>query len=291
AADYIVTVQPNINAGGTLTIDDDVNVKFGHGKYIGIYGTLNANGTSGRNGILFTRRDIDDEWYGLHFQPGSSGTLSYCTIEQATYFTSYGIFANNPTSLNLDHCLLHNNDYGFYGIDTSPIFLSNNQIINNSQYGIYLEGNCIPVFGSELAEWNDIYGNTTQDLKNGYIDITVGYVYWGTEIYSEIEDRIYHEADLDTLGLVYFFPYTNAAHDMEYFEPFAGPLNLIIWVEDDTVHLSWDPVVDAISYKVYSSDDPYSGFTEDTSGVFIGESWTTAVINIRKYYWITAIRD
>ena len=289
--DFIVTFYPNINVGGSLTIDDNVTVRFENGHYISVYGSLDANGTSGRNGILFTRRNTDDEWYGLSFNSGSSGSLQYCTIEYATHFTSYGIFANAPASLNIDHCLLQNNDYGFYGINASPVFNTNNQIINNDLYGIYLIGDCTPVFGSQLAEWNDIYGNTEQDLRNGDNDITVGYVYWGTELYSEIEDRIYHEVDWDTLGFVNFYPYTNATHDTEFGEPFFGPLHLKIWIEDGTVHLSWDPVESAIAYKVYSSDTPYVGFEEDLSGSFVDESWSTSVINTKKYYFVTAIRE
>jgi parallel beta-helix repeat protein len=289
--DYIVTQTPNINAAGILTIDDNVNVKFETGQSIYVYGSLNANGTAGRNGILFTRRDSVDEWYGLQYQSGSDGTLQYCTIEYATHYTAYGIYAYNPTSINLDHCTLQlqNNDYGFYGIDASPNFISNNQIINNNQYGIYLSGACEPVFGNELAEWNDIYGNTTYDLRNGDNDLTVGYVYWGTEIYSEIQDLIFDEVDDSTLGLVYFYPYTNAAHDTEYFEVLNAPENVVISIEADSVHISWDPVADATSYKIFSSDNPFTGFTEDFSGTFVSTSWHSPVTVTKRFYYVTAV--
>ncbi|OYD16278.1 hypothetical protein CH333_03810, partial [candidate division WOR-3 bacterium JGI_Cruoil_03_44_89] len=98
--DHIVTGYVQVSSGVTLTIEDGCIVKFDNGASISVYGTLNATGTSS---ILFTRRDPADEWYGLWFYSGSSGTLEYCTIEYATYSTGYGIYANGafPT---IEHC-------------------------------------------------------------------------------------------------------------------------------------------------------------------------------------------
>jgi len=45
------------------------------------------------------------------------------------------------------------------------------------------------------------------------------------------------------------------------------PANVIISVVNDSVLISWDAVAGASSYKVYSSDAPNSGFTEDTKGM------------------------
>ncbi len=289
--DFIVTSTPYINAGGNLIIDDNVTVKFEEGQSLHVYGSLHANGTAGRSGILFTRRDPDDEWYGLYYQSGSAGRLDYCTIEHATYYTAFGVFAYAPTSLVLDHCTLQNNDYGFYGTNASPNFISNNQIINNSIDGIHLIGDCNPVFGSELPAWNDIYDNGVYGLYNGDNDITAGYVFWGTELFNEIEDLIFHEVDDTTLGRVNFYPYTNSTHDTEYGITLLAPENVIIIVENDSVYITWDPVENATSYKIYSSNESYSGFTEDVSGTLIGESWTTSIINLKRFYQITATRD
>ncbi len=69
----------------------------------------------------------------------------------------------------------------------------------------------------------------------------------------------------------------------------GSPPNVQIQIMSANVHLSWDAVAGATSYKVYSSDDPYTGFVEDTSGSFAGESWSTSVINEKKFYYVTAI--
>jgi len=67
------------------------------------------------------------------------------------------------------------------------------------------------------------------------------------------------------------------------------PQNVTIEIDGTDVHLNWDAVTGANSYKVYSSNDPYTGFVEDTSGVFAGESWSSLVMNEKKFYYVTAV--
>ena len=71
--------------------------------------------------------------------------------------------------------------------------------------------------------------------------------------------------------------------------PPNSPTNVTISISGSDLTINWDAVAGATSYKVYSSDDPYTGFTEDTSGSFAGESWTTSVINEKKFYHVTAV--
>ncbi|MCD4796034.1 MAG: hypothetical protein K8R49_02545 [Candidatus Cloacimonetes bacterium] len=68
----------------------------------------------------------------------------------------------------------------------------------------------------------------------------------------------------------------------------ASPVNVQIQLNGSSIQLSWDAVTGAVSYKVYSSNDPYTGFVEDTSGSFAGESWSTSVIIEKKFYRVTA---
>jgi subtilisin family serine protease len=67
------------------------------------------------------------------------------------------------------------------------------------------------------------------------------------------------------------------------------PINVTISIGASDLTISWDAVSGATSYKVYSSDDPYTGFVEDTSGTFAGESWSTSVTNEKKFYYVTAV--
>jgi len=79
-----------------------------------------------------------------------------------------------------------------------------------------------------------------------------------------------------------------------YLGPIQGgilpPDNVLISVVNDSVHISWDTVSGATSYKVYSSDDAYTGFTEDTSGTFDGISWSASLTLNKKYFYIKAVQ-
>ena len=76
--------------------------------------------------------------------------------------------------------------------------------------------------------------------------------------------------------------------EVEGTSPPAAPLNIDIAINENDVLITWDEVIGAISYKVYSSDEPYTGFSEDLSGSFVGESWSTSIINEKKFYYVTA---
>ena len=79
-----------------------------------------------------------------------------------------------------------------------------------------------------------------------------------------------------------------------YLGPITGeilpPEDVIITVVANTVNISWSAVAGATSYKVYSSTDPYENFTEDNSGSFDGESWSTSLAVDKKFYYVTAMK-
>lgn len=69
----------------------------------------------------------------------------------------------------------------------------------------------------------------------------------------------------------------------------SSPQNVMITISSGNVTITWDPVIDATSYKIYSSSDPESGFTEDTTGTFTDESWTAPVSDSKKFYHVKAV--
>ncbi len=70
--------------------------------------------------------------------------------------------------------------------------------------------------------------------------------------------------------------------------PLDIPENIVISVSEDSIMICWDPVADAVNYKVYSSDVVDSGFQEDLSGVFNGTCWSALRFEDRKFYRVTA---
>ncbi|MCK4654592.1 MAG: hypothetical protein KAU01_09100, partial [Candidatus Cloacimonetes bacterium] len=80
------------------------------------------------------------------------------------------------------------------------------------------------------------------------------------------------------MGAYYF-------HQITALDP---PQNVTIEIIGTNVYLSWDAVTGANSYKVYSSDDSYTGFVEDTSGSFAGETWSAPIGDVKKFYHVIA---
>ncbi len=219
--DFVVSgVSPTILAGHTLSIEDGVQARFDHGLSIQVEGALTATGMPS-SGILFSRRDPTDDWRGIWFGSGSTGSFKRCTIEYATYTGAFGVHAVDADAISFDGCLIQANDTGVYAGGCSPSFL-NTVVTGNSEYGVHLDGACAPSFGSGLAEWNDIYGNGSgnpgRDLRNGTLDITAEYVNWGVVLEAQIEERIHHEPDDGSLGLVDYSPWTDAEHELAYDE-------------------------------------------------------------------------
>ena len=219
-AAYVVTSPPTVAGGAALTIQDGCTVKFEHGTWLQVNGTLDIDGTGG-GGVLLTRRDANDAWYGVVFAGAAAGgTLEHCTIELATAAgTGAGVTAGNGAAPTLRNCTLQGNTSGLVANNSSP-HVVNTRIVDNDQYGVRLTGTSAPTFGASLAEWNEIHGNAPalagRDFSNGLADVAARYVYWGTTVQAAIEARVHHDPDDAALGLVDFGPWTNEAHDQAF---------------------------------------------------------------------------
>ncbi|MCK4313085.1 MAG: hypothetical protein KAW88_10165, partial [Candidatus Cloacimonetes bacterium] len=66
------------------------------------------------------------------------------------------------------------------------------------------------------------------------------------------------------------------------------PSNLIIQIIDNEIHLSWNLVQGATSYRVFSSDNPETGF-EVISGEIYTTSWSCEITENKKFYYVTAV--
>ncbi len=68
----------------------------------------------------------------------------------------------------------------------------------------------------------------------------------------------------------------------------TSPVNFTASAAGSVLTLDWDDVPYATGYKIYSSDDPYGSFTEDTGGVFTGSSWSVSITASKKFYKVAA---
>jgi len=61
------------------------------------------------------------------------------------------------------------------------------------------------------------------------------------------------------------------------------------WITSGTLYIDWDDIPTASGYTMYSSPQPYSGFTIDSSGSFTGSSWQREMDTYTvRYYRVTA---
>ena len=78
-----------------------------------------------------------------------------------------------------------------------------------------------------------------------------------------------------------------------YQEPLPAPQGVNIYIQSDSVYISWNPVPNADSYSVYSSSDPYENFENwnlEEEGI-VDTSWSKMITDEKEYYYITAHRE
>jgi len=171
---------------------------------------------------------------GLHIQDyyTSSPVTDNCIFENNT---EYGVWLQSASNQTFTGCIVQNNQDGVYCNDNSQTFLNHNKIINNTNNGFVLSGSSNIQFGSDLSQWNDIYGNGVMNFNNGSSYIDAQYIYWGTTDSTTIASKIYDYYNDPARGIVYFKPWTNAAHDSLFPDSFffvdlkaylEGPFNV-----------------------------------------------------------------
>lgn len=164
-----------------------------------------------------------------------------------------------------------------YSSNTSPVldesyhFITSIYDYDNSLLEIYLDG--------ELEQSVTITGlldDTTDDFYIGdYNGSSALHFFKGMIDDIRIYDRVLIEDEIEQL-------YSDGGW-------LSNPENVMIEIISENINLTWDAVVGATSYKVYSSDDPYAEFVEDTSGTFDGENWIAPIPNGKKFYYVTAV--
>jgi len=228
---YEVNANPTFQAGSVLTIEPGVTVRLASNRRLNMRGTLLAQGAPGQE---ITFMPDDTSWNYLYFQDGGGGTLQHCVIDGASYgvyLTGSGTVdltdsevrnCGSGVSTNSDDCSPNLTDTTIHqngnGVDASrgTITFLRSRIIDNDNYGVDMRG-ATAVFGSSLAEWNDIHGNgggaDGRDLRTDENDVTAAWVYWGTMDHAQILTQIWDFHDDRDRGYVQILPFVNAAHD------------------------------------------------------------------------------
>ncbi|MCK4654630.1 MAG: DUF1565 domain-containing protein [Candidatus Cloacimonetes bacterium] len=225
-----------------------------------------------------------DLWGGGIYCWESSPSLENLTITGNTANYGGGIYCYYDSSPGLENVTISGNSAttnggGIFCYFSSPILI-NSILWDDSPQEIY-------TFSSSVAAtYSDIEGGWagTGNINADPLFMDPGLGDYHLQPTSPCIDAGDPASPLDPDGTIadmgaYYFHQTIAP------DP---PQNVIIEIIGTDVHLSWDAVAGANSYKVYSSDDPYTGFVEDTSGSFVGESWSTSIMEVKKFYYVKA---
>jgi len=271
------------------------NNSAGGGGGFGGGGIICANSSPSLENVTIIGNTSSGDGGGIHFS-GSSSSLQNVTIsDNSAAMYGGGIYCKSNSNPSLQNVTISGNSsavncgVGIYCWDSHPILI-NSILWNDSPQEINI------LSGSVTAAYSDIeggeagiVGNGTVNWLDGNIDTDPLFVDASNGDYSlqstsPCIDAGDPNSPLDPDGTIadmgaYYYHQTI---------PPDPPQNVTVEIIGTNVHLSWDAVTGANSYKIYSSDDPYTGFVEDISGSFAGESWSAPIGEVKKFYYIKA---
>ena len=102
---------------------------------------------------------------------------------------------------------------------------------------------------------------------------------------------VVYDYPLQTSGGPIFDKFRGDSYNSGLFQPLAPsvPENIMISFEGSDLKISWSPVLNAVSYRIYSSDSPFVNFTylcETTGTNYLISDKSEK----RRFYYITAVK-
>jgi hypothetical protein len=139
--------------------------------------------------------------------------------------------------------------------------------------------------------YTDISGYTTLYFNTGsFVVVSAGDTLFYQPLTYNPENKIYSVVLSASSSPVYvgFEPLIPGSGqpiqlDMDYV---ASPINTVVTVSADSVSVSWDASVGAVSYDIYSSTDPYGTFAYTATTA--QTSWQVVSTEPKKFYYVVA---
>ncbi len=277
-------------SGSTISYGSEYEFNNGHAYYISAT-ALDANN------FVIAYQDRDN-YYGTAIV----GTVSGTTISYGSEYVFNSSITYHPSATTLDatHFVVAYKDDGNSEYGTAVVgTVSGGTISYGSEY----------VFSSVDTSWISATALDATHFVVAYMVSPYPYdliaivgavsgsvISYGSEFaFSSIYSDATSATSLDASHFVVAYLDLDPSYlgssivgEVEGTSPPATPVNIEIAINENDVLITWDEVIGASSYIVYSSDEPYDNFSEDLSGSFVGESWSTSIINEKKFYYVTA---
>ncbi len=217
---------------------------------------------------------------------GSYGTADH---DRFGFFTqnlsSYPIFINNT---------VYNSDIGFADYGSSTDIKLYNNIFYGPAVSTYITGTDqnILLYNNDITgeiDWSAIADDEYNIYDNPQFQSSKvnDFYLWGE---SKCIDAGRFEPDYHIYGDT-FYGQAPDIGAVEFYQEssFYAPQNITISANSTTLTISWSSVPDAVSYKIYGSNDPYGTFSyiKSTAGTY----WSSSTASAKYFYRVTASRD
>ena len=172
---YQLVGTVSVAMGTTLTINPGVTV-YGEDRSsrLIIYGTLNANASSEFDRIFFTSDNttpLAGDWGFIHFVEGSTGNLTFVTIEYA----GDDNFSSNTSGPDTNYFGVYEAGAHHSGLVSASLLIDSSPIL---EHVIIREADDITqYYGSEITEAAGIWirGSAAPDISNSVVDGVTNY--------------------------------------------------------------------------------------------------------------------
>ncbi len=302
--------------GGTLDeciINGNSSEYDGGGTYLYYGGTMD-------NCTLSNNSTPDYSGGAAYIDNG--GDLTNCILSDNTTSYGGGVFISYIGTLS--NCLLNGNSawwgggsYLYYGGMMNNCTFSKNTTNSNgggafienenSWYNESLLNNCILWDNTAILNGNDVYveyeGTIHNTCSSDELDYGVDCITEDPLFIDPVSDNYYLQASspcIDTGNNAFVVGsydldgndrIQNGTVDMGAYENggiILPPEDVTISIADNIVTITWS-AVGGVTYKIYSSDEPYDNFTEDTFGTPDSGSWSISIGETKKFYYVKAI--
>ena len=198
---YRVTDNVYLDNGATLTIEPDVIVRFNSGRYLYVYGTLNANSatfTSYRDSIGGSPSPGD--WRSIYINNDGTANLTNCTVSYGNpninvyngtlvFFggtvknSSYRNIELRNGTANIDNSSLYfdnptSNRYNFYSDGGSSTVDINRTEIYNGQYNVFLSNNgTVTIDSTNIYNTSTLSSSINLDIRSDSVHVTNSDIY------------------------------------------------------------------------------------------------------------------